>query len=60
KLSLVGFTGGFNPFLTLSFLALPVIPDIKMTTTGLFDVKKFKQIALQKKKIHTKVSASFF
>lgn len=34
KLPLIGFTGGFNPFLTLSFLALPVIPDIKMTTTA--------------------------
>lgn len=47
KLSLIGFTGGFNPFLTLSFLALPVIPDIKMTTTGLFDVKSFQHISLQ-------------
>ncbi len=47
QLSLVGFTGGFNPFLTLSFLALPVIPDIKMTTTGLFDVKSFQHISLQ-------------
>ncbi|KAF1680981.1 MULTISPECIES: adenine deaminase [Bacillus] len=47
KLSLVGFAGGFNPFLTLSFLALPVIPDIKMTTTGLFNVKTFQHMALQ-------------
>jgi adenine deaminase len=28
----------FNPFLTLSFLSLPVIPDIKITDKGLFDV----------------------
>ncbi|MDG5789572.1 adenine deaminase [Evansella sp. AB-P1] len=34
----------FNPFLTLSFLALPVIPEIKLTDKGLFDVKKFKHI----------------
>ncbi|MBL3649433.1 adenine deaminase [Bacillus sp. RHFS10] len=47
QLSSVGFTGEFNPFLTLSFLALPVIPDIKMTTTGLFDVKSFQHITLQ-------------
>ncbi|WMW41820.1 adenine deaminase [Bacillus subtilis] len=47
KLPLIGFTGGFNPFLTLSFLALPVIPDIKMTTKGLFDVKSFQHISLQ-------------
>ncbi|MBY8912363.1 adenine deaminase [Bacillus sp. YC2] len=47
KLPLMGFTGDFNPFLTLSFLALPVIPDIKMTATGLFDVKAFQHISLQ-------------
>lgn len=47
KLSFIGFKDRFNPFLTLSFLALPVIPDIKMTTTGLFDVKSFQHIALQ-------------
>lgn len=47
KLPLIGFTGNFNPFLTLSFLALPVIPDIKMTATGLFDVKAFQHIPLQ-------------
>ncbi|KXZ14792.1 adenosine deaminase [Bacillus nakamurai] len=47
KLPLIGFTGDFNPFLTLSFLALPVIPDIKMTATGLFDVKAFQHIPLQ-------------
>ena len=34
----------FNPFLTLSFLSLPVIPDIKITDKGLFDVKKFEFI----------------
>jgi adenine deaminase len=34
----------FNPFLTLSFLSLPVIPDIKITDKGLFDVINFKFI----------------
>ncbi|MDO5517581.1 MAG: adenine deaminase [Clostridium sp.] len=34
----------FNPFLTLSFLSLPVIPEIKITDKGLFDVKAFKFI----------------
>lgn len=34
----------FNPFLTLSFLSLPVIPDIKITDKGLFDVTTFKFI----------------
>ena len=31
----------FNPFLTLSFLSLPVIPTLKITDKGLFDVTKF-------------------
>ncbi|PEJ48484.1 adenine deaminase [Bacillus sp. AFS002410] len=34
----------FNAFLTLSFLALPVIPSIKITTKGLFNVNEFKFI----------------
>ena len=34
----------FNPFLTLSFLSLPVIPDLKITDKGLFDVSKFEFI----------------
>lgn len=34
----------FNPFLTLSFLSLPVIPDLKLTDTGLFDVRSFHHI----------------
>lgn len=34
----------FNPFLTLSFLSLPVIPDLKITDKGLFNVKEFKFI----------------
>lgn len=34
----------FNPFLTLSFLSLPVIPTLKITDKGLFDVTKFKFI----------------
>ncbi len=36
----------FNPFLTLSFLALPVIPQLKITNQGLFDVQEFKHIAV--------------
>ncbi|NPC92409.1 adenine deaminase [Bacillus sp. WMMC1349] len=43
-----GFSETFNPFLTLSFLALPVIPEIKITTNGLFDVRAFKHIPIQK------------
>jgi len=34
----------FNPFLTLSFLSLPVIPTLKITDKGLFDVVNFRFI----------------
>lgn len=37
----------FHLFLTLSFLALPVIPVLKLTDTGLFDVEQFKHIPLE-------------
>lgn len=30
------------PFMTLAFMALPVIPELKMTDKGLFDVAKFE------------------
>jgi adenine deaminase len=33
-----------NPFLTLSFLALPVIPELKITDQGLVDVSEFRVI----------------
>jgi len=38
---------GFRaPFMTLSFMALPVIPDLKLTDKGLFDVNKFDFVDL--------------
>ena len=36
------------PFMTLSFLALPVIPRLKMTDLGLFDVDKFDFVEVEK------------
>ncbi|MCR5324522.1 MAG: adenine deaminase [Lachnospiraceae bacterium] len=30
-----------DPFMTLCFMALPVIPEMKITDSGLFDVEKF-------------------
>lgn len=33
-----------DPFMTLSFMALPVIPKLKLTDMGLFDVEKFEFI----------------
>ena len=35
-----------DPFMTLSFLALPVIPELKLTDIGLVDVNKFKVVPL--------------
>lgn len=35
-----------EPFMQLSFLALPVIPSLKITDKGLFDVKEFRYIDL--------------
>ena len=34
------------PFMTLSFMALLVIPDLKIGDRGLFDVKKFIPVSL--------------
>jgi adenine deaminase len=35
-----------NPFMTLSFLALPVIPELKLTDKGLIDVQRFEIVPL--------------
>ncbi|MBC7222386.1 adenine deaminase [Candidatus Bipolaricaulota bacterium] len=35
-----------DPFMTLSFLALPVIPKLKLTDLGLVDVQQFKIVSL--------------
>ncbi|MCP8309933.1 MAG: hypothetical protein L6N94_00310, partial [Candidatus Methylarchaceae archaeon HK01M] len=35
-----------SPFMTLSFLALPVIPELKLTDYGLVDVEKFDFVPL--------------
>ncbi|MBR5774319.1 MAG: adenine deaminase [Clostridia bacterium] len=34
------------PFMTMAFVSLPVIPHLKMTTNGLFDVDKFRPVPL--------------
>lgn len=43
----LGVKEGVDPFMTLSFMALPVIPEIKMTDQGLFDVNTFEHIDLE-------------
>ncbi len=40
----IGAAKEFTAFLTLSFLSLPVIPKLKITDLGLFDVTKFTHI----------------
>lgn len=47
SLQTLGFRGSFNPFLTLSFLTLPVIPSLKITDMGLFDVNLGQHIPIQ-------------
>lgn len=40
----MGVPAYLDPFITLSFMALPVIPEIRLTDLGLFDVTSFKLI----------------
>lgn len=42
----LGVNDGINPFMNMSFIALPVIPHLKMTTHGLIDVDNQKLISL--------------
>lgn len=43
--SSLGVNKNIDPFITMSFLALPVIPEIRVTDKGLFDVNKFEFIS---------------
>jgi adenine deaminase len=36
-----------DPFVTLSFMGLPVIPDLVVTDRGLFDVLQFKHVKIE-------------
>jgi adenine deaminase len=36
-----------DPFIQLSFLSLPVIPELKLTDLGLFDVNAFKHVPIE-------------
>jgi len=42
----LGVNKDVDPFMTLAFLALPVIPEIKLTDMGLFDVSAFDFISI--------------
>jgi adenine deaminase len=39
-------TGESDPFMTMAFVSLPVIPHLKMTTRGLVDVDRFAPVTL--------------
>lgn len=43
----LGVYDDVDPFMTLSFLALPVIPEIKLTDRGLFDTRRFKFVSTE-------------
>lgn len=47
----MGVPRGVDPFITLSFLALPVIPEIRITTRGVYCLKdnSFKNVFLEEK-----------
>jgi len=40
----LGITNTVDPFMTLAFLSLPVIPELKLTDLGLVDVEHFQLI----------------
>jgi adenine deaminase len=43
----LGVNRDIEPLMTLCFMSLPVIPEIKITDMGLFDVGAFKFIPLE-------------
>ena len=40
----LGVRSGIDPFMTLSFMSLPVIPTLRLTTRGVFDVASQKYV----------------
>lgn len=42
-----GITAGIEPFMTLVFLSLAVIPKLRLTDRGLVDVEKFELVPLE-------------
>ena len=43
----LGIHADIDPFMALCFMALPVIPALKITDTGLFDVNAFKTVPVE-------------
>jgi adenine deaminase len=44
---ILGVNDNVEPVMTLCFMSLPVIPELKLTDMGLFDVNKFSFIAIE-------------
>jgi adenine deaminase len=42
----LGVEEGIDPFMTLAFVSLPVIPELRLITTGLIDVRKQCHVSL--------------
>lgn len=42
----LGTAPGIDPFMSLAFVSLPVIPKLRLTTTGLFDVESQQFVSL--------------
>lgn len=43
----LGINGGVDPFMTLCFMSLVVIPEIKVTDLGLFDLAKYSFVPIE-------------
>lgn len=42
----LGVNSNYDPFMTLAFMSLPVIPSLKLTDKGLVDVNKFAVVSV--------------
>lgn len=42
----LGVKEGIDPFMTMAFVSLPVIPELRIITTGLFDVTQQKHVTI--------------
>jgi adenine deaminase len=43
----LGIHRNLDPFMALCFMALPVIPKLKITDMGLFDVNAFRNVPVE-------------
>jgi adenine deaminase len=43
----LGVHSWVDAFMTLCFMALPVIPELKITDMGLFDVEQFCHVSVE-------------